>query len=86
MFKRYVGIGIGTILILFVVSSLLVSASLQSHQVARAAKSQACTWTVISSPNAGSKSTLRKIDTLGTNDIWAVGNGSDDTTGHATTH
>lgn len=39
----------------------------------------------MSSPNAGAKSVLRKIDALKANDIWAVGNGSDDATGHAIT-
>jgi hypothetical protein len=89
--KKYVGIGIGTILFLFVVSSMLISASLQSKQSARAAtgspptKSPTCAWTAISSPNVGTKSILRKIDALKTDDIWAVGSGSDDKTGHAIT-
>src|SRR5581483_8357268 len=44
-----------------------------------------CTWKAMSSPNAGAKSVLRKIDALKTDDVWAVGNGSDDATGHTTT-
>jgi hypothetical protein len=48
-------------------------------------KSATCAWTVASSPSAGSQSVLHKIAAVAGNDIWAVGSGFDDTTGHTTT-
>lgn len=47
-------------------------------------KSATCAWTTVSSPNAGSPSILHKIAAVTTDDIWAVGNGFDSTTGHTT--
>ncbi|GHO91179.1 hypothetical protein KSF_012270 [Reticulibacter mediterranei] len=47
-------------------------------------KSATCAWTIASSPNVGSQSVLHKIAAVTANDIWAVGSGFDDTTGHTT--
>jgi hypothetical protein len=47
-------------------------------------KSATCAWTVAANPNAGSQSVLHKIAAVTNNDIWAVGSGFDNATGHTT--